>query len=302
MGAGHGGHHPAGHGVGVHAELGVNRAHHHVQAAQHLVGQVERAVGQDVHLHAGEYPERGQLLVQAGDLVELEGEAALVEAVGHGEAGRVVGHGQPLVAQGHGRGGHLPQRGPAVGPGGVAVAVAPQPLQDRPALSDRHPAPGLQVGQVAVGFAGDGLGDDPGGAGADAVQLGEGAGLGPPGDLVGGAVGHRLGGLLEGLDLGAGGQLPVQVVDGQTQRGDRVHHRGSVAGRFHRGGRAEVDSGVSSGGRFRHGARVLFVPGQRPRLALVFAEVPAAGATLPMPSSGQARSLTPCGAASDSRF
>ena len=42
-----------------------------VDARQHVVGVVERAVLEDVDLDAGEDPERRELLVELGDHVEL---------------------------------------------------------------------------------------------------------------------------------------------------------------------------------------------------------------------------------------
>src|SRR3546814_6003783 len=64
-------HHPAGHLVAWHAQLGVHARHDHVETLEHVLVLVERAVLADVDLDAGEDPERSQLLVQALDLVEL---------------------------------------------------------------------------------------------------------------------------------------------------------------------------------------------------------------------------------------
>ena len=83
-------------------ELGVDRGDHDVEPLEQVVVLVEGAVDEDVDLDAGEDPERCQLLVERGDLVELGEQPIAVEAVGDGEARRVVGHHQVLVAQGHG--------------------------------------------------------------------------------------------------------------------------------------------------------------------------------------------------------
>src|SRR3546814_13276411 len=64
-------HHPAGHLVAWHAQLGVHARHDHVETLEHVLVLVERAVLEDVDLDAGEDPERSQLLVQALDLVDL---------------------------------------------------------------------------------------------------------------------------------------------------------------------------------------------------------------------------------------
>jgi hypothetical protein len=64
--------------------------------ASHLVGEVERAVLEDVDLHPREHPERDTVgiepCVDLGDLVELTLQTVLVEAVGDREPCRVVGH------------------------------------------------------------------------------------------------------------------------------------------------------------------------------------------------------------------
>ena len=55
----------------VHAQLRVHAGHDDVETGQDVVVLVEGAVLEDVHLDAGEDAERGQLLVECGDLVEL---------------------------------------------------------------------------------------------------------------------------------------------------------------------------------------------------------------------------------------
>ena len=70
-----------------HAQLGVDARHDDVEAGEQVVVEVERAVLEDVDLHAGEDAERRQLLVERGDLDELALEPLAVEAVGDGEPG-----------------------------------------------------------------------------------------------------------------------------------------------------------------------------------------------------------------------
>src|SRR3546814_7369562 len=80
-------HHPAGHLVAWHAQLGVHARHDHVETLEHVLVLVERAVLEDVDLDAGEDPERSQLLVQALDLVELLEQPLPVEPVRDGQTG-----------------------------------------------------------------------------------------------------------------------------------------------------------------------------------------------------------------------
>src|SRR3546814_16096231 len=83
-------HHPAGHRVAWHAQLGVHARHDHVETLEHVLVLVERAVLEDVDLDAGEDPERSQLLVQALDLVELLEQPLPVEPVRDGQTRRVA--------------------------------------------------------------------------------------------------------------------------------------------------------------------------------------------------------------------
>ena len=54
MRVGHGEHHPLGHLLAVHAQLGVHAGDDDVEALEQVVVEVERAVLEDVDLHAGE--------------------------------------------------------------------------------------------------------------------------------------------------------------------------------------------------------------------------------------------------------
>ena len=112
--------------VGVHAQLRVHARDDHVDALEHVVGVVERAVFEDVDLDAGEDPERRELLVELGDDVELLEQPLARQPVGDREAGRVVGEREVLVAEVARLLGHRADRVAAVGPVGVAVQVAAQ--------------------------------------------------------------------------------------------------------------------------------------------------------------------------------
>ena len=72
---------------------------HHVEAFEQVVGEVERAVLVDVHLHAGEDLEVVVAGVELGDDVELLQQPVAVESVGDRQAGRVVGEHDVLVAE-----------------------------------------------------------------------------------------------------------------------------------------------------------------------------------------------------------
>ena len=92
------------------------------------------------------------------------------------------------------------------------MAVAPQARQHRATGADRHPAAPLQLGEIPVVDPGERLGHHPGGAGADPVEVGERARVGPLGQFgVADGLGHCQR-PLEGAHLGSGGQLAVQVV------------------------------------------------------------------------------------------
>ena len=107
-----------------------------------------------------------------GDLVELLGEPLLVQAVRDRQAGRVVGLHHVLVAERDRRRRHRLDRGAAVAPRRVQVAVAAQRSPIHLTLGgDRHLRLGLDPRQVARHQAGERLGDDLGGGVPDAVEL-----------------------------------------------------------------------------------------------------------------------------------
>ena len=59
----------------IHPELGVHAGHDHVESGQQLLVLVQRAVLQDVDLDPGQDAERGQLVVELGDDLELAAQA-----------------------------------------------------------------------------------------------------------------------------------------------------------------------------------------------------------------------------------
>ena len=85
---GDGQHHPLGHLLALHAQLGVHAGDDDVEALEQVVVEVERAVLEDVDLHPGEDPEvvveRG---VELGDVVELALAAAPGRARGRSSGG-----------------------------------------------------------------------------------------------------------------------------------------------------------------------------------------------------------------------
>ncbi len=103
----HGEHHPLGHLRLVHPQLRVHARDDDVESLQHVVGEIEGTVLEDVDLHAAQDPEvvpgRGDVGVDRGDLVELLGQPLPVETVGDREAGGMVGLHHVLVAERHRR-------------------------------------------------------------------------------------------------------------------------------------------------------------------------------------------------------
>ena len=197
VGVGDGTHHALGHGSAAHAELRVHAGHDHVEAGQHVVVVVERAVLEDVDLDAGEDAERRQALVQRGDFVELLVEALDAEAVGDREARRVVGHDQVLVPEVLRRPGHGLDRGAAVGPGGVAVAVAADGGPEVGADAGLH-GDLLELAQPVGDLPVECLADGPRGAVADALERGEPAGGMEAREPVDGDVADGVGSVLVG--------------------------------------------------------------------------------------------------------
>lgn len=178
-----------GEGGGGHPKFGVRRGDDDVEPVEQVVVLVERAVGQDVALDAGEQPEGCQAGVQLRDRVQLAAQPVGRQAVGDPQPRRVVGEHRPPVPGVPGREGHRLDRAAAVRPVGVQVAVAAQRSAQRgAALGERAAAVPFQVGQIARGAAGGGLGEDLARGGADALEVGEPAGRRPPFPLCGGSA------------------------------------------------------------------------------------------------------------------
>ena len=123
-------HHLGGCPGGALAELGVRRRDHPVQLGQHVVGVVERPVGEDVDLGAGQQLEplgrelRGDLADRADVLAQpadVESDARLERV----HVRRVLRDGEVAVATRHRRPRHLLDAVLAVGCGRVRVQVAP---------------------------------------------------------------------------------------------------------------------------------------------------------------------------------
>jgi hypothetical protein len=125
----------------------------HVQLGQHLVGEVERAVGQDVALGAGQDPDAVAGL-ERPDLPELLAELLGAEAAGDRRRAGMVGDDDVLVAARLRGGDQRLERVVAVRPVGVRVEVAP----DVADLEQRREAPrqgGLDLPSVLAQLGGD---------------------------------------------------------------------------------------------------------------------------------------------------
>ena len=106
------------------AEGSVHAGDHPVERSQQLVGVVERAVGADVHLGAGQQPESAPALVPLADLADPLPEPLLGDVVTETVTGRVVGYRHVGVAAGATGFRHLLQRVASVGERRVAVKLA----------------------------------------------------------------------------------------------------------------------------------------------------------------------------------
>ena len=101
--------------------------------AEQLVVVVERAVGQDVHLRAGEDAKAAPPGVQLSHLLDSLAKAVGLHVIAESVAGRVVRDGEVGIAARASRLGHLLEGVVAVGERGVAVKVAPSRHRARPA-------------------------------------------------------------------------------------------------------------------------------------------------------------------------
>ena len=100
--------------------------HDPVELLQHVVLVVERAVGQDVHLRAGQQRDAVELRIDLTDPLYLAQQLVGLHVVAKAVRGRVVRDRHVLVALLDRRLRHLLERVAAVGGGGVAVQVALQ--------------------------------------------------------------------------------------------------------------------------------------------------------------------------------
>ena len=76
----------------------MHRGDDDVERGEAVVGQIERAVGLDVALDAGEQPDADALGVERADAGGVRQRAPLVEPVGHRQRLAVVGDGDVLEA------------------------------------------------------------------------------------------------------------------------------------------------------------------------------------------------------------
>ncbi len=97
---------------------------HPVQLGEHVVGEVERAVREDVALAAAQDPERRQQLVGGRDLLSLPADVVGIETGDDRHRARVVADREVLVAELARRPSHLLDRRLAVGGSRVHVQVA----------------------------------------------------------------------------------------------------------------------------------------------------------------------------------
>ncbi len=139
--------HALGHGLLADPEGGVDARHQPVEAPEQLVLVVERAVGQDVDLAAGQQLDPLHTLVGLRHELDLTLELFRRDVVSEPVAGGVVGDGEVVVAPFAGRGPHLLDRVVTVGGVGVAVEVAADVLQ-RDELRQRAVPSRLQLAPV----------------------------------------------------------------------------------------------------------------------------------------------------------
>ena len=113
-----------GHLAPRHPLAAVDARLHPVELGQHVVGEVEPAVGEDVALDPAQDAERRERLVGRGDLLGLAADVVGREPADRADGRRVVADREVLVAAVARRAAHLLHARPAVRPGRVAVQVA----------------------------------------------------------------------------------------------------------------------------------------------------------------------------------
>ena len=97
-----------------------------VEFGEHLVGQIERAIVEDVHLDTTKDADAADARCDCVDFSPLLAQARRVEPVGHREALRVVSQREIFKAGAASADRHLLDRGPPVGPRGMRMQVAAQ--------------------------------------------------------------------------------------------------------------------------------------------------------------------------------
>jgi hypothetical protein len=107
----------------------VNARHGVVELGQNLVGEVERAVFEDVHLATGKEMRAFELGIQLADLGDLRQQTLFIEAVGLEGRFAVIGDAEVLQAEVVGCLRHLAKGGAAIAGGGVVVKGAAQVFQ-----------------------------------------------------------------------------------------------------------------------------------------------------------------------------
>ncbi len=95
-----------------------------IQLGEHVVGKVERPVGEDVALDPAQDAEGCEALVDSGDLLGLTAHVVRFEPGYDADVRRVVADGEVVVAPRAGGVRHLLDRGLPVGPGRVAVEIS----------------------------------------------------------------------------------------------------------------------------------------------------------------------------------
>ncbi len=113
-----------GHFNGFQIHVAVHAADHQIQLGEGVGREVERAIFHDVTLDAGEDADTERPLVQCAHMPRESYGARFIQAVGHGDGLRMIGDGDVFVTHVLRRLGHLLQRRPAIGFGGVHVDVA----------------------------------------------------------------------------------------------------------------------------------------------------------------------------------
>ena len=116
--------HAVGHLAGGHALAAVDAGLDPVELGEHVVGEVEPAVGQDVAFDAAQDAERRERRVGGGDLLGLTADVVGCESRDGADRGRVIADREVRVAAVAGRAAHLLHARAPVGPRRVAVEVA----------------------------------------------------------------------------------------------------------------------------------------------------------------------------------